>query len=74
MHPANEPITAEFAEVGREWTARLRAREAVAVEQLGRPEWIYTSCRIPFSVADSLVVSGPKFVTGHPLGRALGGV
>ncbi|TPG31663.1 hypothetical protein [Mycolicibacterium hodleri] len=42
-------------------TANAGARHAVAAGPLGRPEWLYRSARIPFSPADSLVVSGPKF-------------
>lgn len=42
-------------------TTNSGSRHAVAGAGLGRPEWLYDACRIPFSVSDSLVVSGPKF-------------
>lgn len=42
-------------------SANAGARGGVAVEQLGRPEWLYTACRIPFTVADHLTVSGPLY-------------
>lgn len=42
-------------------TANAGARANVAGGNLGRPEWLYTSLRIPFAVSDSLKVAGPKF-------------
>jgi hypothetical protein len=37
------------------------ARGAVAVEQLGRSQWLYQAASIPFTVADSLKVQGPLY-------------
>lgn len=44
-------------------TANSGSRHAVAGEGLGRPQWIYDAAAIPFTVSDSLVVSGPKFAS-----------
>ena len=42
-------------------TAVAGARGAVAVEAIGRPQWLWQDAGIPFFPADSLTVSGPKF-------------
>jgi hypothetical protein len=39
------------------------AREAVTVEAIGRPMWLWQDCSIPFTPATSLTVSGPKYRT-----------
>lgn len=42
-------------------SANAGARGAVAVEAIGRPEWLYTACSIPFARANELTVSGPLY-------------
>ncbi|WP_326547044.1 hypothetical protein QGN32_02185 [Mycolicibacterium sp. ND9-15] len=42
-------------------SANAGARGAVAVEQLGRPQWLWQAAGIPFTPADSLTVSGPLY-------------
>jgi hypothetical protein len=42
-------------------SANAGARGAVAVEAIGRPEWLYTACSIPFTRANELTVSGPLY-------------
>ena len=40
-------------------SANAGAGGAVAVEAIGRPEWLYRACSIPFVRANALTVSGP---------------
>ena len=42
-------------------SANAGARGAVAVEAIGRPQWLYQAASIPFTVADSLTVMGPLY-------------
>ena len=42
-------------------SANPGARGAVAVETIGRPDWLYTACSIPFTRANALTVRGPLY-------------
>ena len=42
-------------------SANAGARGAVAVEAIGRPQWLWQAAGIPFFPATGLTVSGPKF-------------
>jgi hypothetical protein len=42
-------------------SANAGARGAVALEALGRPNWLYNDAGVPFAVADALTVQGPLY-------------
>lgn len=42
-------------------TANAGARTGIAVEALGRPQWLYALASIPFTRATELTISGPKY-------------
>ena len=42
-------------------SANAGARGAVALEAIGRPQWLYSLASIPFTAANELTVTGPLF-------------
>lgn len=42
-------------------SANAGARGAIALESVGRPQWLYQAASIPFALADSLTVTGPLY-------------